>query len=276
MAEAATAEAVVDTQDTSPVDIPETVNWKDAIPADIRDGLGDVDNVEDLAKGYVSAQQMIGGSIRIPGKEAGTEDWDKFYSKFSDVPGLTRYNPEDLTSLYDAAGRPKDTKGYGVEGAEESFLEAAHAAGLNRQQVESLMEYDKGLDDSATSAEEAALQGGINSLKQEWGLAFDDKVGQGQRAVSFLEQQSPGLAEALDATGAGNHPAVIKLFAALGANLKEGQGFAGSTASGSGMTPMEAKAQIAEMQGNPSHPYHTGNPEALEKYLELHRFAVGE
>ena len=124
--------------------------------------------------------------------------------------------------------------------------------------------------------EQDAINNGINSLRQEWGLAFDRKVEEGQRAVAFLEKTAPGLAEALDATGAGNNPAVIKLFQALGANLKEGEGFAGTQSSNSGITPAEARAQIAEIQNNPQHPYHNGDEAALEKYLELHRFAHPE
>ena len=261
----------VGTPDIRPVD-----DWRDGIPADIRDGLGDVSSVADLAKGYVNAQSMIGNSIRIPGSEAGQEDWDKFYGKFENVPGLARYNPDDLSSLYEAAGRPADAKGYNIEGAPEGFLEAAHAAGLNRQQAEALLEYDNNVNSQHESAEQDALNNGINSLRQEWGLAFDRKVEEGQRAVAFLEQTAPGLAEALDATGAGNNPAVIKLFQALGANLKEGEGFAGTQGSSSGLTPAEARMQIEEIHNNPQHPYHNGEEAALEKYLELHRYAHPE
>ena len=276
MSEAATAEVVAEESPMGPVDIPAPADWREGIPEDIRDGLGDVDNLADLAKGYVNAQSLVGSGIRIPGKEAGEGDWQKFYDRFKDVPGLTRYNPEDLTSLYDAAGRPQDSKSYGVEGASESFLEVAHAAGLNRQQVESLMEYDQNQSDSAESAQQAELNSGINALRGEWGLAFDHKVAEGQRAVAFLEEQAPGLAEALNATGAGDSPPLIKMFQALGANLKEPDGLGGSTASESGMTPMEAKAQIAEIQNNEQHPFHQGEEAALDHYLELHRYALGE
>ena len=283
MSEAAVAEAVETVSAES--DTPEGVNapdirpvddWRDGLSAELRNGIGDVQSISDLAKGYVNAQQMIGGSIRIPGKEAGQEDWDKFYSRFADVPGLAKYDPEDLSTLYEAAGRPADAKGYGLEGVPQEFLETAHAAGLNRSQVEALLDYEKNLESQHESAEQDALNSGINTLRQEWGLAFDRKVEEGQRAVAFLEQTAPGLAEALDATGAGNHPSVIKLFQALGANLKEGEGFAGTYGGNSGMTPHEAKMQIAEIQNNPQHPYHQGNEEALEKYLELHRFAHPE
>ena len=283
MNEAATAEVAepagveeTTSNEVSAPNIRPVDDWRDSLPSDIRNGLGDVGTVEDLAKGYVNAQSMIGNSIRIPGKEAGKEDWDKFYGKFSDVPGLAKYDPEDLSTLYDAAGRPSDANGYQIEGAPEEFLKVAHEAGLNRNQVESLLEYEKNLDSQSDSMEQDSINSGINNLRQEWGLAFDRKVEEGQRAVAFLEQTSPGLAEALDATGAGNNPAVIKLFQALGANLKEGEGFSGTHSSNSGMTPSEARAQISEIQNNLEHPYHKGDETALEKYLELHRFANPE
>lgn len=247
-------------------------DWRDSIPGDIRASV-DVESIEDLAKGYVNAQQMIGGSIRIPGKEAGKEDWDKFYSKFSDVPGLARYNPEDLSSLYEAAGRPKSPDDYKVEDAPREFLEAAHAAGLNRQQVEALLDFDRNSEEAYADLEQQQIDSGVNQLKQEWGHSFDRKLEEGQRAVAFLENTVPGLAEALDSTGAGNHPAMIKVFQALGANLQEGAGFSGSHAESNAMTPYEAKMQIQEILNNEQHPYHEGDEAATERFLELHKYA---
>jgi hypothetical protein len=247
-------------------------DWRSGLDPSIRNSL-DVDSVEDLAKGYVNAQQMIGSSIRIPGKEAGEADWNKFYDKFKDVPGLARYNPNDLSSLYDAAGRPADPKGYGLQGIDEGFLKVAHEAGLNRSQVEAIRGYADRLESEEQSTSSQEVEAGINQLRREWGLAFDRKVEEGRRAVAFLENTAPGLAAALDATGAGNNPAMIRVFQALGANLKEGQGFQGSHSHSTGMTPYEARMQIQEIQNNPKHPYHSGDEAATEKFLELHRYA---
>ena len=258
-----------------PMEAPESAgiaDWRDSLPSDIRSSI-DVESVEDLAKGYVNAQQMIGGSIRIPGKDAGQEDWNKFYDKFSEVPGLARYNPEDLSSLYDAAGRPKSADDYKVDGAPPEFLQAAHDAGLNRAQVEALLDFEKNVESAHADLEQQEIDQGINSLKQEWGHSFDRKLEEGQRAVAFLENTVPGLAEALEATGAGNHPAMVKVFQALGANLQEGAGFTGSHAASAAMTPYEAKMQIQEILSNEQHPYHEGDEAATERFLELHRYA---
>lgn len=265
----------IDGASAAAVEAPEqggAVDWRDSIPADIRNSI-DVESIEDLAKGYVNAQQMIGGSIRIPGKEAGQEDWNKFYDKFKEVPGLARYNPDDLTGLYDAAGRPKSPDDYKVEEAPREFLEAAHAAGLNRNQVEALLEFDKNSEAAYADLEQQQIDSGVNHLKQEWGHSFDRKLEEGQRAVAFLENTVPGLAEALDSTGAGNHPAMIKVFQALGANLQEGAGFSGSHAESNAMTPYEAKMQIQEILNNEQHPFHDGDPAATERFLELHKYA---
>jgi hypothetical protein len=258
-----------------PMEAPEpagVADWRDSIPSDIRSSI-DVESLEDLAKGYVNAQQMIGGSIRIPGKEAGKDDWDKFYSKFNDVPGLARYNPEDLSSLYDAAGRPQSAKDYKVDGAPPEFLQAAHDAGLNRAQVEAIIDFEKNTEAAYSDLEQQEIDQGINTLKQEWGHSFDRKLEEGQRAVAFLENTVPGLTEALESTGAGNHPAMVKVFQALGANLQEGAGFSGSHAQSNAMTPYEAKMQIQEILNNEQHPYHEGDEAATERFLELHRYA---
>lgn len=248
-------------------------DWRDGLDPSVRNSL-DVDSIEDLAKGYVNAQQMIGGSIRIPGKDAGEADWNKFYDKFKDVPGLARYNPDDLTSLYDAAGRPGSPKEYGVEGVDEDFLSVAYDAGLNRSQVEAISEYTQNLETYKEGLIQQQVDSGIQQLRQEWGLAFDRKVEEGQRAVAHLEKTIPGLGEALDSSGAGNNAAIIKLFQTLGANLKEGQGFAGTHEGTSGLTPYEARMQIQEIQNNPQHPYHRGDESAMERFLELHKFAT--
>lgn len=260
---------------TEPMEAPEqagVADWRDSIPSDIRASV-DVESIEDLAKGYVNAQQMIGGSIRIPGKEAGQEDWNKFYEKFTNVPGLARYNPEDLSSLYDAAGRPQSSKDYKVDGAPAEFLQVAHDAGLNRSQVEAIMDFERNTEAAYSDLEQQEIDKGINTLKQEWGHSFDRKLEEGQRAVAFLENTVPGLAEALEATGAGNHPAMVKVFQALGANLQEGAGFNGSHAQSNAMTPYEAKMQIQEILNNEQHPYHEGDEAATERFLELHRYA---
>lgn len=246
-------------------------DWRDSIPADIRNSL-DVESLEDLAKGYVNAQSMIGNSIRIPGKDAGEADWSKFYEKFSDVPGLARYNPDDLSSLYEAAGRPKDAADYKLDAPEE-FLQAAHEAGLNRSQVEAMLNHQNAVDAAHSDMDTQQVESDINSLKQEWGMAFETKLQEGQRAVQFLEQSIPGLAAALDATGAGNNPAVIKLMQTLGANLQESDAFGVSREASNQLTPYEARMQIEEILNNPQHPYHEGNEAATERFLELHKFA---
>jgi len=250
-------------------------DWRDGLDPNIRNAL-DVDSIDDLAKGYVNAQSMIGNSIRIPGTDAGEEDWNKFYDRFSDVPGLARYNPDDLTSLYEAAGAPDDISGYGLEGVDEDFLSIALAAGLNREQVEAISMYNELREEDAQANATEMVEHDVNVLRQEWGLAFDRKVEEGRRAVAFLEQTAPGLSEALDSTGAGNNPAVIRVFQALGANLKEGQGFAGTHEGSTGLTPYEARQQIMEMQNNPQHPYHNGDEAAMERFLDLHRYANPE
>jgi len=259
--------------EAAPQGEPAASDWRDSISGDLRDRL-DVESLEDLAKGYVNAQQMIGSSIRIPGKDAGEADWNKFYDRFKDIPGLTRYNPEDLSSLYEAAGKPADVRGYGQEGVSEEFLQTALEAGLNRQQVEKLLEFQDAQDIADQKKADDEFNTGLDTLKKEWGLAFDRKIAEGQRAVSFLEKMTPGIADALDSTGAGNHPAMVRLFQQLGANLSEsGNTFAASSAASGGLTPYEARQQISEIQNNPQHPYHSGDESAIEKFLELHRYA---
>lgn len=247
-------------------------DWRNGLDPSVRSAL-DVDSIADLAKGYVSAQQMIGNSIRIPSKEAGEADWNKFYDRFKDVPGLTRYDPNDLSSLYEAAGRPKDISGYQMPDEDKGFLEAAHAAGLNRAQLGSLLEYVQDQTLAAEAESKQQMDATVAGLKKDWGLAFEEKLEQSQNAVKYLEESIPGLGDALDRTGAGDDPAIIKLFQVLGSNLSETDGFGSSSAASASMTPHEAKAQILEIQNNPQHPYNQGDEDAIAAFIDLHRYA---
>jgi hypothetical protein len=70
----------------------DSVSFIDSLPEDLRSepSLADFKDLSGLAKSYVSAQKMLGSSVRIPTEEASPEAREEFYSKLQSVPGVVR------------------------------------------------------------------------------------------------------------------------------------------------------------------------------------------
>ena len=78
--------------------------------------------------------------------------------------------------------------------------------------------------ESAAAALAETTNGWMETIKSEWGDKFDENVSVAAKAVDLGGDE---LREALNVTGAGNHPAVIKFFHQIGQQLSE-DGFQGS------------------------------------------------
>ena len=68
----------------------------------------------------------------------------------------------------------------------------------------------------------------LGSVKAEWGSDYDSNLGTAVKAVKGLGGED--LIEALNITGAGNHPAIIKAFHKVGSLMGEDQLAAGDSA----------------------------------------------
>ena len=263
----------------------ESQDWRDSISDDYRSNpaIADYKDINDLVKSHISAQSMIGNSIRIPSKEAGQEQWDAFYSRFNDVPGLMRYNPDNPTEVLRKIGAPEDADGYKwtpPEGFEpdpdtvKGFKDLAYALNLTNEQASGLMSHMAKDAVADNQRREQEMKEAIDGMKKEWGMAFDEKMGEATRAVAILGGQE--LVDVLNETGLGNHPAMIKLFANLGSQLKEPATLPGQGSQAGVLTPEEAQSQIEDIYNNKEHPYHEGNPEAIKKMQRLFGMAYPE
>jgi hypothetical protein len=112
-----------------------------------------------------------------------------------------------------------------------------------------------------------------NELRQEYGTAFDDRVGAARAAIR--EFGSPELAQQLEASGMGSNPHLVRLLSKVGMQLGSGPQFKDAESSGSfGTTPEMAKEQIAAIRSNPAlmdkgHPEHKVLNEKLTRLTEL-------
>ena len=251
-------------------------SWRDSLSEDLRSdpALASYNDVESLAKSHINAQKMIGNNVGVPGKDASDEEWGEFYAK---------------------TGRPDDPDGYQltpVEGQERlaispesmtGFRAEAHRLGLSQRQADGLMQFYLKEQIGALDGYEQRTAGeqaqGLESLKQEWGGAYEEKIGFAREAAQAFGDDS--LVALLDDTGYGNHPVIIKTFEKIGRAMKDDQLYgSGQPAGGHKLTPAEAKDEIgklhidSEFMAAYTDRDNAGHEAAMAKMTELHRAAA--
>lgn len=162
------------TSGTFDVDAFMTEGWKDCIPEDLRDRAewSRVNNVQDVFKNYISAQQTISKSVRIPDAMSTPEDITAFYTKLGKPASASEY---DFT-YEQAEGAPfgKDSFDF------TTFQSIADKANLTKDQYQALASaYVDVQNDMLTTyqtslAEQAGLElrNAENELRKEWGKEY--------------------------------------------------------------------------------------------------------
>lgn len=270
-------------------------NWRDSLPDDIKgsSALADVKDIPSLAKQFIDAQSFIGRSVRIPGEDAGEEDWNKFHEKvLTGAPTLMRKpDPDDeksLESVLKSMGMPEDKSKYSVEGIKvdgveptegeiERLRDIAAEAKMTQKQFENYVR--RHFNDVATKVTEqqTKVKEGIDALKGEWGMAYDQNL---NIAVDVLKKTNAPDSLIRSAEKGEVSADTIKWAHGLAKAL----GSEGTPASGDGkgtsdpkLTPAEAANKIAEIMGNKQHPYWNGgdprHKAAIDRMVELQRAA---
>ena len=106
--------------------------WRDCIPEDLRDRSewSRVSNVQDVFKNYISAQQTISKSVRIPDATSSAEDITAFYTKLGKPASAAEYDftyEKQESDVFD-----KDSFDF------KMFQELADKANLTKDQYQSL------------------------------------------------------------------------------------------------------------------------------------------
>lgn len=241
-------------------------SFLDKLPEDLKKqkALQDFKDVDGLAKSYLHLNSLIG-------------------KKVSDL------DPKELGEVFDKLGRPETPEKYEMPlGANEDLVKAytttAHKLGLNQEQArglveeylvlekEKVQEYYNGVEKQKDKWDE--------ELKAEFGGAYDKRVEVAKKAVETFGGEE--LREAMNATGLGNHPAMVKAFAQIGKELLEG-GLTNAEAQTSfGLTPADAQGRISVLKRDPefmkafmsaSHP---GHKDAVDEIQSYHQIIHGE
>ena len=248
-------------------DQPQT-NFKDTIPQEYREekSLENINSMEDLLKGYVHAQKLVGtNKIPVPNKHSTDEDWNEVFKRLGapDTPEGYKYNLKDVEM---------------DQSQVSEFNKTAHQLGLLPKQAEGLIKFYNEMNGNiAATQEEQAAQAQLNTeteLKKEYGPQFAKRLDQAKKlAVSTLGQEFLENTYLKDGSRLGDNLSVIKAFSSLADKLSEDEIIKGD---GTGyMTAKEIEKEIDDLtqEGSPywnkTHPNHQKNIQEVLKLREM-------
>ena len=217
------------------------VSFLESLPEELRNepSLRTFTDPGALAKSYVNAQRMIGADkVPLPGKSATDDEWRAVYQKLGAPSDPSEYDINfNTASLNDAQM--------------ENLRSTLYHAGLSNKQAQAFADFldnsfTEGMSERESAIEDARYQG-EQELRQEFGKAFEQKLGRAQQAANYLLGGTDMFdeIELSDGRMLGDHPDVVRMFAALADQIGEDT-IEGQTAELI-MTPEEASRQIAEM-----------------------------
>ena len=248
-------------------DQPQT-NFRDTIPQEYKEekSLENINSMEDLLKGYVHAQKLVGtNKIPVPNKHSTDEDWNEVFKKLGapDTPEGYQYNFKDQE----------------VDSQQVSeFNKKAHQLGLLPKQAEGLIKfYNEFNGNLAAAQEDQAAQAQLNTeteLKKEYGPQFSKRLDQAKKlAIGTLGQDFLENTYLKDGSRLGDNLNVIKAFSSLADKLSEDEIIKGD---GTGyMTAKEIEKEIDDLtqEGSPywnkTHPNHQKNIQEVLKLREM-------
>ena len=228
-------------------------DWRSSLPPHQRElaSIQDIKDVPALVDAFTETKGLVGRSFRLPSEEASVEDITKAQQTLLEKShlGLMRKpdmdNPDTLTELYTALGRPEEAAGYeapeGVDGdAFDSMRGVAHELGLTRKQFETLASKQFEGVQAAMQQHEEQRQAGVNEVKKDWGPSFDERVARAAKTAEALDAPQ----EVVEAIRNGQaNAATLKMFN----NVAERLGSEGTAmASQIGTVTAESTAEIQD------------------------------
>jgi len=240
----------------------QTNDWRENLPEELKNDptLQNINDPESAAKTLIHQQKMMGNRIPIPKTD------------------------EEKSELYAKLGRPESADKYEVQVADEfkqympessinNFKNVAHQIGLNNEQANAIIKFQQNEIQNEINNSGSRLtverQETEQQLQQEWGASYSSNLRAAQRAIDVYG--SPELQELLNGP-AGNHPAVVKFMAAVGAEVTEdmAQNTMNNTLA---VSALDADGEIQATMQDSKHPYHNAaHPDhkvAVERMAQL-------
>jgi hypothetical protein len=262
--------------------LPESVReWDEAVNSDTPEVFWDR---------MSNMRSKIGTGLYKPGEDAGSEDWGKFTDKAMELAGdrlIPRPDLEDeaqRNAFYKSLGRPDDAAGYTfdeIEGMPNTtderktvISELAFKANLSASQLKTL---ETGLRETTHAANTAAidtLNEGLADLKQDWGLATEERIHEARKVAEIFFPHIDKDA-VLSSAELKSFYSLSKQLGKVSGEFKE-QGDQHYT----GPSPADAAAKIAEIRNNKEHPYNNptapGHQDAKKQMRKLYLAKNGE
>ncbi len=267
--------------------------WFKDLPEDMRawEEVTKAETKEDFYKWVGEARSHLGSSIRVPGEDAGKEDWAAFNDKLiKKVPTLMHSpNPEDdesMKQVFKSLGHPEkaDDYTYGEhEGinkeAADSFKAIAHPLGLTAKQYDGVVEGMTKAQNEARDAAELFHKESHEALSKEWGADYNRRMSVATTIAKLTD--APENVQKLLEEGKADVESYKWLFSVAQKFKGEGSNLADDkNAEKVAMSPEEAATKIAEIRGNKQHPFFNktdpGHEIAKKKMEELYKMKFPE
>jgi len=234
------------------------------IPEELRQhpSISPIKDVENLARSYVNAQRLIGADkIAVP------------------------VNPtdEDLDRIYDRLGRPEKPGDYGIdvdgnvitEELAADYADIAHKLRLTPDQAKGVLDYYRSTVEQSGAASleaaEVAKEQTVESLRSEWGRAFDQKVEAAAQVAQEFGNPDMFNITLADGSKLGDNAEFIKAFAKI-ADFRQtvtSEDTVAEMSQSNVMTPASAQAEIDAIMGDKTHAYwDRKNPVGRQKAVE--------
>jgi hypothetical protein len=251
-------------------------DWLTTLPEALRadPSLVKFKSGEELARGYINAQKLIGAKrLEAPQPTWDEKKWEEFYTQVGrpDVPDKyvlpEGVKPSEKLSLDEK--RMKETR------------EVMHKLGLTEKQGKELLGYYvKSMNESMQAADGEMGKRrdlAMATLRGKYGEALDEKIKIGIAAANKLGGEE--FTAWLDRTGVGNDPELINVMVQVGEMMAEDVGGGGGGGGGAGSTREVAAAEISRLRTDSDFlralttQHDPGHAEAAKKWLELHQRA---
>lgn len=234
-------------------------DWISGLPDELKNegslklihGKDDKEVLKALAKSYVHSQRHMGADkIPVPTKHASEEDWAQVYKKLGLPESPEKYDIENL-----AEGLDKESEIY------KAFKETAYKAGILPRQAEKILNWfadsSNAQREKFMESQKATVNQTMESLKKEWGNAYEGKLKGLQGFVK--EHGGEEFIKFLGESGLGNKIEMIKFVDSLKTKFLSEDSINNEGQRSGSMTPGDAKDQYNAIIRNMSHPYY--NPE---------------
>lgn len=207
--------------------------------------LAAIKTVQDLTKGYVSAQKLIGAKrIALPSETAAPAEWEAFYTQIGRPDAPEKYTVPEIKDMDPSLKLDGDR----LKAAQKVMFDS----GLTPKQARTLMEYymtsTDGQVKAAKTSQEVQSATAITGLKQEWGDKYTSNVDVAKSVVKKFGGEE--FATYLEQSGMGNNIPLIKMLHKFGMAILEDKDRGGPGAGLELTDQTRAEQEIANLKQN--------------------------